>query len=110
MAADMLCSLPTGVAVVRTIQNGAIEGAIVRVPYRECESISDAQYAADHRLIMSRSDGIPMEAAVRTIRERERVIIERARANSLPPSEPSEAKDFRVAARNRKRRTDDRGE
>ena len=47
MAAEMLCSLPTGVAVVRTIQNGSIEGAIIRVPYRECLPVSDEQYAAD---------------------------------------------------------------
>ena len=41
MAAEMLCSLPTGVAVVRTIKNGSIEGAVVRVPYRACVPVSE---------------------------------------------------------------------
>ena len=98
MAAAMLCSLPTGVAVVRTIQNSTIEGAIVQVPYRECGPVSDDQYAADLRVIMSGSVGVPMSDAVRSIGERERQIIERAASFSLPQAEPTTANDFRVPA------------
>ena len=109
MAAEMLCSMPTGVAVVRTIQNGTIEGAIVTVPYRECPSVSDEQYAADLRLVMGRSVGIPMENAMQANQERERAIIERARSHSLPAPEPTDAKEFRISARKGKRKTNDRG-
>jgi len=105
MAAAMLCSLPTGVAVVRTIQNGTIEGAIVQVPYRECGPVSDDQYAADLRVIMSGSVGVAMNDAVRSISERKRQIIERAASFSLPQAEPTTANDFRVPAKSREGRS-----
>ena len=98
MAAEMLCSLPTGVAVVRTIQNGSIEGAIIRVPYRGCPPVSDEQYAADLKAIMSRSIGTSMDDAMRQIDERERAIIESAKSHSLPRSEPTKASEFRIPA------------
>ena len=63
--------LPTGVAIVRTIQSGTIEGAIVKVPYHECQPVSDEQYAADVRVIMAQGIGVRMEDAMRGIRERE---------------------------------------
>jgi hypothetical protein len=99
MAAEMLCSLPTGVAVVRTIQHGSIEGAIVRIPYRACEPVTDEQYAADLRLVMEGNIGIPMADAMRAIGERERRIMEVARAETLPRVEPEDAKGFRVPVR-----------
>jgi hypothetical protein len=96
MAAEMLCSLPTGVAVVRTLQNGTIEGAVVQVPYRGCAPVSDEQYASDLSAIMPRSIGLPMADAMRSIERRERQIVEQVRADALPAPEPTDPQEFRV--------------
>lgn len=96
MAAEMLCSLPTGVAVVRTLRNGTIEGAVVRVPYRSCNPVSDDQYAADLRAVMEGSIGVPMADAIQRIAEREKAILRVACSASLPSLEPDDARAFRV--------------
>jgi hypothetical protein len=103
MAAEMLCSLPTGVAIVRTVKDGRIEGAVVRVPYRECAPVSDAQYAADLRVLIPHSVGLPMAQARRAIEERENKLIAAASTmkvvgNQTGP-EPMRAEDFRVPVR-----------
>lgn len=72
MAAEMLCSLPTGVAVVRTISDGRVEHAIVRTPERAAASVSDEQYAEDLELIVPRSNaGMAMADALHAIDTRE---------------------------------------
>jgi hypothetical protein len=95
MAAETLCSLPTGVAVVRTVGTGGIEGAVVRVPERPCPSVSDQQYASDLDTIMTHSgSALPMREAQAQIEARERALIA-AVVRSRPPAEPS---SFRVSA------------
>jgi hypothetical protein len=96
MAAEMLCTLPDGVAVVRTVRDGRIEGAVVRVPHRRCAPVSDEQYAADlHALMRHSGVGNPMREALRQIEERERHILSEADALRLPPPEPE---CFRISA------------
>ncbi len=76
MAAEMLCSLATGTCVVRTIKNGKIEGAVVRIPDRSCPPVSDERYADDLRKVMAESAvGKPMATAIQEIQERERKLI-----------------------------------
>jgi hypothetical protein len=104
MAAEMLCSLPTGVAVVRTIKDGRIEGAIVRVPFRDCPPVSDEQYVADLRVLMPHSIGKPMGQAIRQIEERENKII--ATASSLKVVE--EPRRFRVPIGKARKRSDEK--
>lgn len=96
-AAELLCSLPDGLAIVRTTRNGRIEGAVVKVPYRSCAPISDEQYAADLNAVMHHGGvGKPMSDAMREIEDRERFLVGEAQALRLPPPEP---KSFRVPAR-----------
>jgi hypothetical protein len=103
MAAEMLCSLPTGVAIVRTVKDGRIEGAVVRVPYRECAPVSDAQYAADLQVLIPHSVGLPMAQARCAIEERENKLIAAASTMKVVGNqnvaEPMLSKDFRVPVR-----------
>jgi hypothetical protein len=99
--AEMLCTLPDGVAVVRTVRDGRIEGAVVRIPYRRCAPVSDDQYAADLDALMAYGGvGKPMHEAMRHIDDRERRILSEAQTLRLPPPEPE---SFRVAASKSKR-------
>lgn len=101
MAAEMLCSLPTGVAVVRTINNGSIEGALVRVPERPCLPVSDSQYASDLRkVMMHHGSRMLMCEAQRQIEARERALIAAA-AQAPPADEPA---TFRVTGPQGQRR------
>jgi hypothetical protein len=89
LSAELLCSLPTGTCIVRTIRDGRIEGAVVRVPERACPPVSDEQYAADLRLLVEQSGrGMLMHEAVRQIEARERDLI--ATASSLKVVHSSE--------------------
>ena len=103
MQAERLCTLPTGVAVVRTIKDGKIEGAIVRVPERACRPVSDAQYAADLQLVMEHGGGLPMHEAIRQVEEREHRLLAHARAiKAQAQAKPKtttrkEANGFRVS-------------
>ena len=98
-AAELLCSLPDGVAVVRTVRDGRLDGAVVKVPYRSCAPVSDEQYAADLDAVMRHGGvGKPMPEAMREIEDRERLLVGEAQALRLPPPEP---KSFRVPAQNR---------
>lgn len=100
-AAEVLCSLPDGVAVVRTVRDGRIEGAVVKVPYRSCAPVSDEQYAADLDAVMRHGGvGKPMSDAMREIEDRERLLVGEAQALRLPPPEPE---SFRVSAPQRGR-------
>ena len=98
-AAELLCSLPDGVAVVRTVRDGRLDGAVVNVPYRSCAPVSDEQYAADLDAVMHHGGvGKPMPEAMREIEDRERLLVGEAQALRLPPPEP---KSFRVPAQKR---------
>lgn len=99
LGAERLCALPVGVAVVRTIRDGKLEGAIVRIPYRACEPVSDEQYTKDLDLVMHHGGiGKPMPEAMRELEERERALVGTAEMLRLPPPEP---KSFRVPASKR---------
>jgi hypothetical protein len=100
-AAELLIALPTGTCVVRTLRDGRIEGAIVRVPERVSLPVDDTQYAADLNLVMEYGGvGQPMKAARAAIEEREQSII--AEAATLISSADVEPKNFRVPISNRK--------
>ena len=98
-AAEVLCTLPDGVAVVRTVRDGRLEGAVVKVPYRSCAPVSDEQYASDLDAVMRHGGvGKPMGDAMREIEDRERLLVGEAQALRLPPPEP---KSFRVPIQKR---------
>jgi hypothetical protein len=109
-AAELLCSLPDGVAVVRTVRAGRLEGAVVKVPYRSCAPISDEQYAADLDAVMRHGGvGKPMSEAMREIEERERLLVTEAQALRLPPPEPERfriPRAKRTSTRVRERKTE----
>jgi hypothetical protein len=96
LAAERLCALPVGVAVVRTIRDGKLEGAVVRIPFRACDPVSDEQYTKDLDLVMHHGGiGKPMTEAMRELEERERALVGTAQTLRLPPPEP---KSYRVPA------------
>ncbi len=74
-AAEMLCSLPTGTAVVRTVMNGTIEGAVIRVPLRMARSVSQQEFTRILDEIMSASPSArPMAEAMAIVEAREQSI------------------------------------
>jgi hypothetical protein len=101
MAGEMLCTLPTGVAVVRTIKDGKLEGAIVRVPERAGPPISDDQYAADLQVVMEHGGGVPMRDAIRQVEARERNLLAIAQPAKLKPKEPNEASSASPGSRSK---------
>lgn len=97
-AGELLCSLPTGTCVVRTVEGGRIEGAIVRVPERPCAPVDDKQYATDVALIVDYgSAGVAMEVAQAAIAAREERIV--ATAAALVTGAIEEPQSFRVPVR-----------
>ncbi|QWG14283.1 DUF87 domain-containing protein [Bradyrhizobium sediminis] len=97
MAARTLCTLPTGVAVVRTIRGNRVDAAVVLMPERRSPPVTDQQYAADLSLLVPRSEvGLPMRNAERAIEQRQSELIEEAQLCRLPPPEPASAAEFRV--------------
>jgi hypothetical protein len=98
MAAEKLCTLPTGVAVVRTLKNGKVEGAIVKVPERPSPPVTDEQYAADLAIIAEHSTAIPMAEAMREIDRREERLLKQAADYKALTARPVEPESYRVAA------------
>jgi hypothetical protein len=98
LAGQALCGLPTGAAVVRTIADGRIEGAMVKIaPVPDPEPHERAEIdRIKHRLLTASPATLPYRDAMLEIAQRRERLAQLGAPFIAPPPEPSKPKEFRV--------------
>jgi hypothetical protein len=96
-AAQMLRSLPTGMAFINFVDHTGMNSAVLRVPQRKMPLLSHEAFAALAENIQSRSPSAqPTAQAKEVVRARRVRLIKAAQQQRLPRSEPADAKGYRI--------------